>query len=56
MQGRWQYAVVWVRGLLMATLWVEWPMVAVGLWYEQGYAVDNEHMIGSLDGILLMIF
>ncbi len=27
------YGVVWVSGLLMSTLWIEWPMVAVGLWY-----------------------
>ncbi len=25
--------VVGVSGLLMSTLWIEWPMVAVGLWY-----------------------
>ncbi len=25
------YGVVWVSGLLMSTLWIEWPMVAVGL-------------------------
>ncbi len=31
------YGVVWVSGLLMSTLWIEWPMVAVGLWYEQVY-------------------
>ncbi len=27
------YGVVWVSSLLMSTLWIEWPMVAVGLWY-----------------------
>ncbi len=37
------YGVVWVRGLLMSTLWIEWPMVAVGLWYGQVYVMDNEH-------------
>ncbi len=26
------YGVVWVSGFLMSTLWIEWPMVAVGLW------------------------
>ncbi len=26
------YGVVWVSSLLMSTLWIEWPMVAVGLW------------------------
>ncbi len=31
-QGRWQTdGVVWVSGLLMSTLWIEWPMVAVGV-------------------------
>ncbi len=29
--------VVWVSGLLMSTLWIEWPMVAVGLWYGQAF-------------------
>ncbi len=29
------YGVVWVSGLLMSMLWIEWPMVAVGLWYGQ---------------------
>ncbi len=37
------YGVVWVSGLLMSTLWIEWPMVAVGLWYGQAYVMDNEH-------------
>ncbi len=45
------YGVVWVSGLLMATLWFEWPMVAVGLWYGQAYVMDNEHRC-----ILLMAF
>ncbi len=36
------YGVVWVSGLLMSTLWIEWPMVAVGLWYGQAYVMDNE--------------
>ncbi len=45
------YGVVWVSGLLMSTLWIEWPMVAVGLWYEQVYVMDNEHRC-----ILLMAF
>ncbi len=34
---------VWVSGLLMSMLWIEWPMVAVGLWYGQAYVMDNEH-------------
>ncbi len=37
------YGIVWVSGLLMSTLWIEWPMVAVGLWYGQAYVMDNEH-------------
>ncbi len=36
------YGVVWVSGLLMSTLWIEWPMVAVRLWYGQ-YVMENEH-------------
>ncbi len=35
----------------VSTLWVEWPMVAVGLWYGQAYVMDNEHRC-----ILLMAF
>ncbi len=37
------YGVVWVSGMLMSILWIEWPMVAVGLWYGQVYVMDNEH-------------
>ncbi len=44
------YDVVWVSGLLMST-WIEWPIVAVGLWYGQAYVMDNEHRC-----ILLMAF
>ena len=43
--------VVWLSGLLMSTLWIEWPMVAVGLWYGQVYVMENEHRC-----ILLMAF
>ncbi len=35
------YGVVRVSGLLMSTLWIEWPMVAVGLWYEQAYVMNS---------------
>ncbi len=46
---------VWRRvgesGLLISTLWIEWPMVVVGLWYGQAYVMDNEHRC-----ILLMAF
>ncbi len=45
------YGVVWVSSLLMSTLWIEWPMVVVGLWYGQAYVMDNEHWC-----ILLMSF
>ncbi len=31
------YGFVWVSGLPMSTLWIEWPMVVVGLWYGQAY-------------------
>ena len=43
--------VVLESGLLMSTLWIEWPKVAVGLWYGQAYVMDNEHRC-----ILLMAF
>ncbi len=43
------YGIVWVSGLLMSTLWIEWPMV--GLWYGQEYVMDNEHSC-----ILLLAF
>ncbi len=33
------------------SLWIEWPMVVVGLWYGQAYVMDNEHRC-----ILLMAF
>ncbi len=45
------YGVVWVSGLLISTLWIEWPMVAAGLWYGQAYVMDNGHRL-----ILLMPF
>ncbi len=45
------YGVPWVSGLLMSTLWIEWSMLVVGLWYGQPYVMDNEHRC-----ILLMAF
>ncbi len=45
------YGIVWESGLLMSTLWIEWPMVVVGLWYGQVYVMDNENM-HFIDGIL----
>ncbi len=44
------YGVPWVSGLLMSTLWIEWPVV-VGLWYGQAYVMNNEQRC-----ILLMAF
>ncbi len=43
--------VVWASGLLMS-LWIEWPMVAVGLWYGLAYVMDNEHRCNLIEGIL----
>ncbi len=45
------YGVVWVSGLLMLTLWIKLPMVALGLWHRQAYVMDNENRC-----ILLMEF
>ncbi len=45
------YGIVWVSGLLIPALWIECPMVSVGLWYGQAYVMDNEHRC-----ILLMAF
>ena len=35
----------------MSALWIEWPMVAVGLWYQQAYVMDSDYRC-----ILLMAF
>ncbi len=45
------YGVMWVSSLLMSTLWIEWPMMTVGLWYGQAYVMGNEHRC-----IILMAF
>ncbi len=37
------YGDVWVSGLLMSSLWIEWPMVE--LWYGQAYVMDNRCML-----------
>ena len=37
------YGVVSASGLLMSMLWTACPMVALGLWYGQAKATDNEH-------------
>ncbi|KTG00704.1 hypothetical protein cypCar_00015902 [Cyprinus carpio] len=47
------YGVVWVCGLLMSMLWIEWSMVAVGLWYGQANVMDNEH---SVCGCLILYY
>ncbi len=39
------YSVVWVSVLLMSTLWIEWPVVAVGLW-------DGQVQVHFIDDIL----
>ncbi len=44
------YGVVWVSGLLMSTLWIEWPMVAVGLWADVCYGQWTR--VPFIDGIL----
>ncbi len=45
------YGIVWVSDLLMSMFWIEWLMVAVGLWYGHAYVMDNERRY-----ILLMPF
>ncbi len=52
-QGRWQTACMASCGwaVCWSMLWIEWPMVVVGLWYGQAYVMDNEHRC-----ILLMAF
>ncbi len=35
------YGIVWVSGFLMSTLWIEWLMVALRLWYGQAYFIDG---------------
>ncbi len=45
------YGVVWVSSLLMSTLWIEWPMVAVGLWYGQA-CYGQRTQVHFIDGIL----
>ncbi len=41
-----------VSGLLMSTLWIEWPMVKVGLWYGQAYVLGQRTQVHFIDGIL----
>lgn len=37
---------VWMRGLLMSSWWIEWPMVAVRLWYR--YPAQVHFIDGTL--------
>ncbi len=46
------YGVVWVSGLLMSMLWIEWPMVAVRLWYRAGVCYGQQTQVHFIDGIL----
>ncbi len=46
------YGIMWVSGLLLSTLWIEWPMVAVGLWYGQGLCYGQRSQVHFIDGIL----
>ncbi len=46
------YGVVWVSGLRMSRLWIEWPMVVVGLWNGQAYVMDIRTKVYFIDSIL----
>lgn len=35
--------VVWVSGLLMSVLLIEWLIVACGVMYGQAHVIDNSH-------------
>ncbi len=45
------YGVVWVSGLLMLTLWIEWPMVAVVMVWA-GVCYGQRTQVRFIDGIL----
>ncbi len=45
------YGVVWVSVLLMSTLWIEWPMVAVGCRWA-GVCYGERTQVNFIDGIL----
>ncbi len=47
-QRKWRRVGEWFADV---NFWIEWPMVAVVLWYGQAYVMDNEHRC-----ILLMAF
>ncbi len=46
--GRQLYGVVWVSGLLMSTLWIEWPIVAM-VW--AGICYGQRTQVHFIDGI-----
>ena len=49
--GRWQ-GIVWASGLLMSTLWTEYPIVAVGVWYGQVISYRQWTQLHFIDGNL----
>ncbi len=46
------YGVVWVNGLLMSTLWIEWPMVVSGVMVWAGICYGQQTQVHFIDGIL----
>ena len=44
--------VVWVSGLLMSTLWIEWPMVCGGVMEWRGICYGQQTKVHFIDGIL----
>ncbi len=45
------YGIMWVSGLLMSTLWIEWPMVAGGVMIWAGVCYGQRTQV-HIDGIL----
>ncbi len=46
------YGVMWVSGLLMSTLWIEWPMVAGGVMIWAGVCYGQRTQVHFIDDIL----
>ncbi len=46
------YGVVWVSGLLMSTLWIEWPIVVVGVMVWAGICNGQRTQVHFIDDIL----
>ncbi len=46
------YGVVWESGLLMSTLWIEWPMVLLGVMVWAGVCYGQQTQLHFIDGIL----